>query len=67
MIKYNEDEVTRNTTHVILSKKNRDGSVTGKAGEIYYDQQSHQMYDKDDYFNSREVNFMVNKESKHHE
>lgn len=57
--KYNEDEVIRNTTHVILSK-NRSGSVTGKAGEIYYDQQSHQMYDKDDYFNSRGGEFYGN-------
>ena len=40
--------------------KNRSGSVTGKAGEIYYDQQSHQMYDKDDYFNSRGGEFYGN-------
>ena len=42
--KYNEDPVIRNTTHVVLSK-NRRGSITGAAGELYYCSDTHQMYD----------------------
>lgn len=46
--KYNEDEVIRNTTHVVLSK-NRRGAITGQAGQIYYDSSTHQMYDLQDW------------------
>lgn len=46
--KYNDDPVVRNTTHIVLSK-NRRGSTTGKAGEIYYCNQTHQMYDLQDW------------------
>lgn len=42
--KYNEDEIKRNTTHLVLSK-NRTGSVTGHAGDLYYDSDEHKLYD----------------------
>jgi len=42
--KYNTDDIIRNTTKVVLSK-NRRGSVTGDAGELYYCSDTHQMYD----------------------
>ena len=56
--KYNEDPIIRNSTHVVLSK-NRRGSVTGKAGVLYYDSDTHQMYDLDDYLteNNLQPNF----------
>jgi twinkle protein len=46
--KYNESPIIRNTTKVVLSK-NRRGSTTGAAGEIYYCSDTHKMYDLDDY------------------
>jgi twinkle protein len=46
--KYNEDPVIRNTTHVVLSK-NRRGSVTGAAGDLYYCSNTHQMHDLQDW------------------
>lgn len=56
--KYNEDPIIRNSTHVVLSK-NRRGSVTGKAGVLYYDPDTHQMHDIDDYLteNNLQPNF----------
>jgi twinkle protein len=48
--KYSEDDIVRNTTNVVLSK-NRSGSITGKAGAIYYCNDTHRMYDLDDYLN----------------
>jgi hypothetical protein len=46
--KYAEDEVTRNTTHIVLSK-NRSNGVTGKAGSMYYCNRTHRLYDLDSY------------------
>ena len=46
--KYNESSIIRNTTKVVLSK-NRRGSTTGAAGEIYYCSDTHKMYDLDEY------------------
>ena len=46
--KYNTDPVIRNTTHVVLSK-NRRGSITGNAGALYYDSNTHQMYDLEEW------------------
>jgi len=46
--KYNDDPVIRNTTHVVLSK-NRRGSVTGNAGDLYYCSDKHQMYELEDW------------------
>lgn len=39
-----EDPVVRNTTLVFISK-NRDNGNTGPAGEVYYDNNSHKLYD----------------------
>lgn len=44
-----EDEVERNTTQVYLLKS-RDTGVTGLACELYYEGESHTLYDKEDYF-----------------
>ena len=46
--KYNTDPVVRNTTHVVLSK-NRRGSITGSAGDLYYCSDTHQMYDLEEW------------------
>ena len=46
--KYNDDPVIRNSTHIVLSK-NRRGSVTGNAGVLYYDSNTHQMYDLEEW------------------
>ncbi len=48
--KYNEDDVVRNTTHITLSK-NRSQGTTGKAGSVYYCNQTHRLYDLDDWLN----------------
>lgn len=44
-----EDPIERNTTHVMLSK-NRICGITGPAGEVYYDNESHTLFDKEEYF-----------------
>lgn len=49
--KYAEDDIVRNTTHVTLSK-NRSQGTTGKAGSIYYCNQTHKLYDLDDWIAS---------------
>lgn len=43
-----EDEFVRNTTKGFISK-NRDNGLTGPCGEYYYDNQTHTLWDKDDY------------------
>lgn len=48
--KYAEDDVLRNTTHIVLSK-NRSNGITGKAGSMYYCNQTHRLYDLDSYLN----------------
>lgn len=50
--KNNEDEVIRNTTSVHILKSRATG-WTGKACELYYDSESHTLWDKDEYFSSR--------------
>ena len=50
--KNNEDEVIRNTTSVHILKSRSTG-WTGKACELYYDSESHTLWDKDEYFSSR--------------
>lgn len=42
--KYNTDPVIANTTHIVLSK-NRSNGVTGKAGSVYYCNQTHRLHD----------------------
>ena len=44
-----EDEVERNTTQVYLLKS-RDTGVTGLACELFYENETHTLYDKEDYF-----------------
>lgn len=39
-----EDPIVRNTTQVFISK-NRDNGNTGPAGEVYYDNETHKLYD----------------------
>lgn len=46
--KENEDPILRNTTIMKMSKCRWTGK-TGKAGEYYYDNQTHTMWDKDDW------------------
>lgn len=52
--KYNTDPIIRNTTSVVLSK-NRRGSVTGEAGNLYYCSKTHQMFDLEDWKESNGV------------
>jgi hypothetical protein len=49
--KYAEDEVERNTTKVLLSK-NRICGLTGPAGEVYYENDTHTLWDKAKYFST---------------
>lgn len=46
-----EDEVERNTTYVKLTKARGVGN-TGPAGAFYYDNKTHTLHDRDDYFNT---------------
>jgi hypothetical protein len=48
--KYAEDDIVRNTTHLVLSK-NRSNGVTGKAGSVYYCGNTHKLYDLDSFLN----------------
>jgi len=50
--KYSEDDVVRNTTHIVLTK-NRSNGVTGKAGSMYYCNQTHRLYDLEDWADGR--------------
>jgi hypothetical protein len=54
-----EDEIERNTTKMKASKIRWTGK-TGGAGEYYYDNETHTVHDKDDYFNSRGGEFYGN-------
>ena len=47
--KTSEDDVERNTTQVYLLKS-RDTGVTGLACEIFYENETHTLYDKEYYF-----------------
>lgn len=44
-----EDIIEKNTTHLTMPKCR--GGQTGHAGDLYFDVQSRQLYDKEDYFN----------------
>lgn len=46
-----EDDVERNTTYVKISKARGVGN-TGPAGAFYYDNRTHTLHDRDDYFNA---------------
>lgn len=54
--KYAEDEIVRNTTHSVISKCRWTG-FTGPAGDFYYDNSTHTLYDKDDWMKENAVNF----------
>lgn len=49
--KYSEDEIERNTTKVLLSK-NRICGLTGPAGEVYYENETNTLWDKEHYFST---------------
>lgn len=46
--KMNEDPIVRNTTKAYLSK-NRDNGITGPAGSYYYNNETHQLQDFDEW------------------
>ena len=52
--KYNENPVIRNTTHLTLTK-NRSTGVTGDAGSVYYCNETHRLYDLDDWMEQNGV------------
>lgn len=47
-----EDETERNSTKLMMSKCRWSG-ITGPAGYMYYDNETHTLHDKDDYFMSK--------------
>jgi hypothetical protein len=51
-----EDEVERNATSVHVLKSRATG-WTGKVCELFYDSDSHTLWDKDECFNTRGVEF----------
>lgn len=54
--KMNEDEFVRNTTKAFISK-NRDNGQTGPCGEYYYCNESHKLWDKDEYMEAHPSSF----------
>lgn len=52
-----EDEIERNTTIMKLSKCRWTGRTSPVAGKYYYDNETHTLYDYDDYMSKREVSF----------
>lgn len=46
--KYNPDPIIKNTTKLVLSK-NRANGLTGDAGSLYYDGETHRLHDLDEY------------------
>ncbi len=44
--KYHTSDIVRNCTHIVLTK-NRSNGITGKAGSMYYCNQTHRLYDFD--------------------
>lgn len=53
--KYHESEIIRNCTHIMLTK-NRSNGITGKAGSMYYCNQTHRLYDFDTWCEENGVN-----------
>lgn len=47
-----EDEVERNTTRVRITK-NRDASITGPAGDIFYEYKTHILHDKEEWIENQ--------------
>lgn len=54
--KYSEDEIERNTTKVSIAK-NRTAGTTGFAGEIYYCNKTHRLWDKDVWLSKQTTEF----------
>jgi len=54
--KMNEDPVIRNTTRAFLSK-NRDNGITGPAGSYYYNNETHQLQDFDEWLEENPQEF----------
>jgi len=54
--KTSDDPITRNTTFLELTK-NREASETGPAGELYYDINSHTLYDKQEWLENNPAQF----------
>jgi len=54
--KYAEDEIVRNTTHSVISKCRWSG-FTGPAGDFYYDNETHTLWDKDEWVEKHKLNF----------
>lgn len=54
--KNNEDEIVRNTTSVHILKSRATG-WTGKACDLYYDSDTHTLWDKNEYFSNRHGEF----------
>jgi len=52
--KYNDSDIIRNCTHITLSK-NRSNGTTGKAGSMYYCNQTHRLYDFEAWCNENGV------------
>lgn len=52
--KYHESDIVRNCTHIMLTK-NRSNGITGKAGAMYYCNQTHRLYDFDEWCNSNGI------------
>jgi KaiC/GvpD/RAD55 family RecA-like ATPase len=50
--KYAEDAIERNTTKVVLSK-NRICGITGPAGQVYYDNDTHTLHNLDEWLNNQ--------------
>lgn len=50
--KSSDDDVERNTTRITVTK-NRITGLTGPAGEVYYDNDSHTLHDIDEFFTDR--------------
>lgn len=50
--KSSDDDVERNTTRITVTK-NRITGLTGPAGEVYYDNESHTLHDINEFFTDR--------------
>jgi replicative DNA helicase len=60
--KNSEDAVEKNTTKVLIPKCRWTG-ITGPAGDWYYDNSVHRIYDKNQYFSGKTQNSVTDKES----
>jgi archaellum biogenesis ATPase FlaH len=54
--KYADDPIVRNTTHAVISKCRWTG-FTGPAGDYYYDNETHTLWDKDEWMEKHKADF----------